>query len=193
MSNVIILHGKPDDWEYYDSKYPSASNSHWLPWLQKECLTKDLDAATPEVFRCFDAKYQDWVNAFTRYPINNETIVVTHSCGGGILLRYLCENKNVHIKKLIMVAPWLDPLKFMQNTFGYELFDFKKDPDLLNRIGQATIFSSDDDMESIQKSVEEIRNFWPAINYREFHNYGHFCFEDINSQEFPELLEEVLN
>jgi len=192
VSNVIIFHGKGDDHEYYDHKYASSSNLHWIPWLQNECLINDLPAHTPEVFRVFDAKYEDWKQEFERYPITSETIVVTHSCSGGFLFRYLSENKTVRLKKWIAVAPWLDPLKFMQNTFGFDLFDFERDPNILDRVDEAIIFHSEDDQESIQLSIKEIQETWPDFPIRIFSGYGHFCQEDMGTQEFPELIEEVL-
>lgn len=192
MSNVIILHGKPDDYEYYDPAFESNSNSHWYRWLQQQCLINELPTHTPEVFRVFDATYADWKIEFERYPITPETIVVTHSCGGGFLFRYLSENKNIHLKKWISVAPWLDPFKFMQKTYGFDLFDFERDPDILDRVGSAVIFHSDNDGESIQLSVKEIQETWPNFPIRIFNGYGHFCLEDMKTTAFSELLEEVL-
>ena len=55
-----------------------------------------------------------------------------------------------------------------------------------------TIFNSDNDQETIHKSVQIIRDKVKNIGYKEFHNYGHFCYEDLNSVEFPELIKECL-
>lgn len=194
MTNVIILHGKPDDFEYYDVTLPSPSNFHWIPWLQKQCMVNELPASTPEVFRVFDASFEDWKNEFQRYEVNSETILVGHSCGGGFLLRWLSENKEVRIKKLILVAPWLDPLKFMPTNYGHDLFEFERDRNLLSRIDNSIIFHSDNDMESIQLSLQEIQSVWPDFPIRIFRNYGHFCpgDGDMTTNAFPELLEEVL-
>ncbi len=156
MTNVIILHGKPDDYEYFNPDSPTNSQSHWVPWLHKQCQINNIRSHTPEVYRAFEATYEDWAEEFERYPITPETIVVTHSCGGGFLFRYLSENKNVRLKKWIAVALWLDPFKFMQLT------------------------------------LKEIIETWPEFPIRTFNNYGHFCQEDMGTNKFPELLEEVL-
>lgn len=186
MTNVIILHGKPDEWEFYDPAVPMVADDHWYPWLQKQLLIKDVEAMRPQVSRAFEAKYEDWVREVEHYDINENTILVGHSCGGGFFLRYLSENPLVRIKKLILVAPWLDPLKFMPKTFGFDLFEFERDPQLFDRVDEHVVFHSDDDMESIQLTLAEVKQTWPHINIREFHERQHFC-----DPEFPELLEEV--
>lgn len=192
MTNVVILHGKPDDFEYYDAFEPSPSNFSWIPWLQKQCLLNEISSQTPEVFRCFEAPYQDWLKVLDQSEINNETILVGHSCGGGMILRWLCENKDVKVKGAILVAPWLDPLGFMKKTFGHELFDFERDLSLLSRIEHPIIFHSDNDQESIQETLIQIKTAWPEFPVREFHNYEHFCFPNSTTKAFPELIEEVV-
>ena len=55
-----------------------------------------------------------------------------------------------------------------------------------------TIFNSDNDMETVQKTVNILREKIKNIGYKEFHNYGHFCIEDMHTPKFPELLEFIL-
>ena len=43
---VVILHGRAGADEYISDRYPSASNSHWIPWLQKQLLIKGHDVQT---------------------------------------------------------------------------------------------------------------------------------------------------
>ena len=187
MKNAIIVHGRPDKEEYYDTKFPSASNSHWLPWLQKQLLVHDITAYTPEIPHCFNPQYDVWQKEFERYDITPETILVGHSCGGGFLIRWLSEHKKVKVGKVVLVAPWLDPDREGTTDF----FDFTIDPDLVKRTKQLTIFHSDNDDESIQKTVRILKSKLKGFAYREFHNYGHFCFEDMKTKAFPELLKEL--
>jgi hypothetical protein len=37
-----------------------------------------------------------------------------------------------------------------------------------------------------------LRSKLDGVKYTLFHNYGHFCFRDMHTTEFPELLKEVL-
>ena len=79
MLNAIILHGRPSKAEYYSDKYPSMSNSHWLPWLQKQLLNNDIFAETPEVPLSFEPLWERWVKEVEQFHITQETILVGHS------------------------------------------------------------------------------------------------------------------
>jgi hypothetical protein len=88
-----------------------------------------------------------------------------------------------------LVAPWLDPDgEHTKNFFD----DFEIDPDLVSRTKGTTIFNSNNDQESVQKTVEILKSTIKGIEYKELHNRGHFYLHDENSSEFPELLEFIL-
>lgn len=190
MKNAILLHGKPGKKEYYDPNLPSSSNNHWFSWLQKQLIVRDIAAYTPEVPNSWKPDYLTWKREFERYDITPETILVGHSCGGGFLVRWLSEHKDVKVGRVVLVAPWLDPER--QEDTG-DFFEFTIDTYLASRVSNLTIFNSDDDHKSVQKSVQIIREAVKGINYREFHNYGHFCLKDLKTEKFPELLEEILS
>jgi hypothetical protein len=57
MKNAIILHGCPGKTGYYDPALPNESNAHWLPWLQKELIIRDIKADTPEVPHSYEPKW----------------------------------------------------------------------------------------------------------------------------------------
>ncbi|MBI3576756.1 alpha/beta hydrolase [Candidatus Gottesmanbacteria bacterium] len=189
MKNAIILHGGPSKEEYYDPEVPSESNAHWLPWLQGQLLKHDIAAATPEVPHAFDRVWSVWNREVERFEIGPDTILVGHSTGAGFFVKYLSIHKKLKVKKVILVAPFLDPDR---NKTKHFFDDFEMDPDLVGRTQGVTIFNSDNDEDSIQKSVSFLREKVKNIKYREFHNYGHFCYEDMKTTKFPELLEEVL-
>jgi predicted alpha/beta hydrolase family esterase len=190
MKNAIILHGGPDKDEYYDPKAPSMSNSHWLPWLQAQLLKADIPTATPEVPWSFDRNWKIWNREVERYDITPETILIGHSTGAGFFVKYLSINKNITVDKVVLVAPWLDPdHEHTKNFFD----DFEIDPELVKRTKGITILNSDNDQGSVQKTVEILRKKVKSIRYKEFHNYGHFCYRDMKTHEFPELLQIILN
>lgn len=188
MKNAILLHGKPGKEEYYDPKIPSASNHHWFPWLQKQLLVHDIAAYTPEVPDAWKPYYPTWRKEFERYEITPETMLVGHSCGGGFIVRWLSENKDVKVGKVVLVAPSLGK-GWVEDDF----FDFEIDPGLATRTKSLTIFGSDNDKPGILEAIKIFRDKIKGIQYREFHNYGHFCLEDLKKEEFPELLEELLD
>lgn len=188
MKNAIIVHGMPDKEEYYSASQPSPSNFCWLPWLQKQLVMKDIKADTPEMLHAYNPQYDHWKREFERFDITPETILVGHSCGGGFIVRWLSENKDKMVGKVVLVAPWLDPKKEETDDF----FDFEIDPELVARTGGVTIFHSDNDDVSINESVDLIISKVPNINLRIFGGYYHFVDRKLAVEGFPELLEEVL-
>ena len=103
-------------------------------------------------------------------------------------MRWLSENKNVQVGKVILVAPWLNTEKERDIHF----FEFLIDKKLAERTESVTIFNSDNDESYIQNSVLLLRAEIENIRYVEFQNYKHFCVGDMKSEAFPELLEEIL-
>lgn len=187
MTKAIIVHGTCDQDEYFSDKYPSLSNSHWLPWLQKQLLINNIFTQTPEMPEAYKPDYDKWKEEFERFNIDDETILIGHSCGGGFLIRWLSEN-TIKIKKLILVAPWLDPNR--RKTISF--FDFKINKMVADREGEIHLLISKDDDEDILKSVETIKEQIKNIFYHEFSGMGHFTYNDMKTGEFPELLNIVL-
>lgn len=183
MKHVILIHGAPYENEFYDAAKPSPSNTNWFPWLQKQITLKNELCQALEFPKPFDPVYSEWVNVFEQMKVSEETTLIGHSCGGGFLLRYLSENKDVRPKLVILVAPWLDPEPKELTT---NFFDFEIDPELPKRF-ETHIFASADDFEGCLKSFAILKEKIPDAHWHEFSDKNHFC-----EKEFPELL-EILN
>ena len=108
MKPAILIHGTCNHVEYFSDQYPSLSNSHWFPWLQKQLLMHGYLAQAPEMPNATRPKYEEWKDTFQRFPIDGETILIGHSCGAGFLLRWMSE-LPARVARLILVAPWIDP------------------------------------------------------------------------------------
>ena len=192
MKNAILVPGRPDKEEYYDPQYPSNSNNHWFPWLSKQLQINDVFAVAVEPPRPWQPRYDVWKKEFERFDITPETVLVGHSCGGGFLVRWLSENKDVKVGKVVLVAPWLNPGDNPSSDTA-DFFHFEIDPALVSRTDGIIIFNSDDDFKSIHESVDIIRKAVKNIGYKEFHGYGHFCLENMKTDQFSELLEACLS
>ena len=187
VARVVILHGRVGADEYFSDRYPSASNSHWIPWLQKQLLIKGHDVQTPEVVRPYLADYDGWRTEFERHLDDEPMVLVGHSCGGGFFVRWLSEHPLVQVGKLVLVAPWLDP----EHTISTDFFDFTFDPALPLRIGEFHLFHSSDDGESIRRSVGILLDVYPGIVQHAYDDMGHFCLSDMNTDQFPDLLRAI--
>jgi hypothetical protein len=187
MKTAIIIHGMPSREEYYKVDRPSPSNCHFGPWIQRQLLLKDILAQTPEMPIPYNPDYNLWKSMFERFTINQETILIGHSCGGGFIVRYLSEN-DVKVGRVVLVAPWIDPKHFLQTG----MFNFQIDEDIVKKTNGITIISSTNDMEEVQISVKMIKDKIRDIKVVELKNKGHFCYHDLDTDVFPELLEEIM-
>jgi len=188
MKSAVILHGMPSKEEYFGPQEKSPSNNHWLPWIQHQLLLNGVLAQIPELPEPYEPDYAKWCSVFEQFQINENTILVGHSCGGGFLVRWLSENK-IKAGKVALVAPWINPASSRPKP-GF--FDFKIDEDLAERTGGICLFiSSDDDKEELDTAKllkEKIR----GLRVKEFTDRGHFVLRDMGTEEFPELKDFLL-
>lgn len=188
MKNAIILHGMPGRDNYYNPKSPSQSNSHWLPWLQQQLIVHDIKADTPEAPYAFKPEWNLWVKEVKRFDITPQTSLVGHSCGGGFWIRYLSEHPEIFVDKIVLVAPWIN----VKHEVDISFFDFEIDPGIVARANKFIVYVSDNDGKEVTNSVNYLKEKLPEANFVTFHNYGHFCLKDMKTNEFPELLNELL-
>ncbi len=188
MKNAIIVHGTTSRRDYYSTDSPSPSNSNWYQWLQRQLIVHGIQADTPEMPLAFKPGYELWQREVQRYEIGPETMLVGHSTGAALWLRYLSEHPQLRVDKLVLVAPWLDPNNIKHTTF----FDFAFDPSLASRTNGLTIFNSTNDHEGVQWSTQIICQVLAGWKFKSFDNYGHFLSKDMGTEVFPELLAELL-
>jgi predicted alpha/beta hydrolase family esterase len=191
MKTCILLHGWADKEEFYNPEIPTASNSHWFPWLTKQLMIKDIHTVAPEMPKGYYPEYSLWKKEFERFDIGPETILVGHSCGGGFLVRWLSENPDQKVGKVILVAPWMGIL-FNDEPFEDRFFDFEPRRDIAQRTDGLHILNSTDDMSAVLQSVDIIRRKVDDIQYHEFSHKGHFTLTSLGSEKFPELLDEII-
>jgi predicted alpha/beta hydrolase family esterase len=191
MKNAVLIHGMPSKDEYFDPSAPSLSNAHWFPWLQKQLIINGVNTQTPDMPDSYKPDYEKWKKEFDRYDIGPQTLLVGHSAGAGFLLRWLSENKDARVGKLILVAPYIGTGPLGPRDF----FLFTVDENLADRTNGLVIFNSNNDKSYIHSSVNELRNKLRGTmaKYRELHGYGHFTSDDMKSEKFPELLEACLD
>jgi len=189
--NAILVPGRPDKEEHYDPRRPSNSEDHWFSWLKRQLILKDIHAVSIELPFPFRPRYEDWKKEFERFDTTPETILVGHSCGGGFLVRWFSENKDKKVGKVVLVAPWINPLNYEKSDTS-DFFNFEIDSTFPSRTKGTTVFISSDDEPSVMKTVEILKAEVKNVRYREYTDKGHFCIEDLGGEKFPELLEEIL-
>ncbi|HEY2003704.1 MAG TPA: alpha/beta hydrolase [Candidatus Saccharimonadia bacterium] len=183
MANAIILHGQPTKKHYFDPAFPASSNYYWIPWLQKQLIVRDIPTATPDVPNNWKPELAVWRKEFERYDINEQTLLVGHSCGGGFLVRWLSEHQEIKPAKVVLLAPWLNPKKLEET---WDFFEFNIDKSLTERTN-VTVVYSDDDMPQILDTVSLLKQVLPEASFKELHGRRHFY--DDECMEIPEVLE----
>lgn len=190
MKKVLIIHGWSTKDEYYNPKYPTSSNSHWLPWVSKQLMIRDIHAITIEMPSSYYPEYEIWKKEFERFEIDNETSLIGHSCGGGFIVRWLSENPGVKVANVVLVAPWIGIRP--DQPFDKRFFEFDINPNITSQSNKFVIYHSVDDVDVIQESVSMLREEIASVSYREFDSHGHFTLHGMGTVEFPELVDEVI-
>jgi len=193
MKKVIIVHGCPSNIEKSLSEKTRTYDKHWIPWLKKELKKRGTKVDTPLMPEPWYADYNNWKKEFEKLNVNENSILIGHSCGCAFLVRWLGHTKK-KIKKLILVAPW----KIANKEKHKELFEMKKrfynydiDNCVKDDIKEIIYFTSNDEEEDGKKSL---KIFYDVLGGKiiELKNHGHYCLSDMGTEEFPELLAEVL-
>ncbi len=189
MKTAILVHGMPSKEEYLDPTTPAASNNQWFPWLQKQLTLRGVVAQTPEMPEPYRPDYEKWKSVFEQFTLDENTMLIGHSCGGGFLVRWLSEH-DVKVGKVVLVAPWINPTD-PEPAPGF--FDFEVDPHMAAKTKGLSLFISSDDeqdeLDTAKMLEEQVKN----INVHRFTDKGHFCIGfNLPTEEFSELLEELL-
>lgn len=191
MNNCIIVPGKPSKEEYYSPDFPSPSNHHWFPWMQKQLVMKGIITQVLEMPTPYAPVYEEWKKQLDIYPLDRSYTLVGHSRGAGFLVRYMSETK-IQVDKLILVAPSFRPTG-ADESVKQAFYDFKADTELPSRVGAIHIlYSADDPVHGIRETVEILQKWYSSAIVHSFSNKGHFTIEEMHTQEFPELLEIII-
>lgn len=183
----IIVHGCPSDKE--EEKHPETRSydTHWMPWLKKELISKGIRTETPIMPSPWKPDYQQFKAEFEKYDVDENTVLIGHSCGCAFLVRWLGETKR-KIPKLILVAPWKIPEE--NDDIKKAFYIYKIDETIKDRVNEIIIFTSNDEED---EGKESVKIFHEALGGEivDLPNHGHYTLGDMGTEEFPELLRRV--
>lgn len=182
FDTVIILHGCPPNEETVTPK-----SERWMNWLAETLSRKGFHAIAPDLPTSWAPKYEEWKKEFEKYPVTENTLLIGHSCGAAFLVRWLLDTKK-KVRKLILVAPAKIPET--ETDTRQDLYQFELTSDASKIAGEIVVFTSNDFPHHL-KSLELYKN---ALHPRviTLKNKFHFLFFQTKTNEFPELLQEVL-
>ncbi len=184
ISNVVLVHGCADD---ENDKYYA---KHWQPWIKKELEKRGVKVNLPLMPHPWAPVYEEHKKEFEKLDINENSILIGHSCGANFLVRWLSETGQ-KIKKLILVAPWNEPNhKIKEKAKFYDIS--KVDYSFKNNISDGVIIFTSDNEEKIGKDTAKMWTDKLNAKLIELKNHGHYTEGGMGTTKFPELLEEVV-
>lgn len=162
---------------------------HWMPWIRKKLTSLGIETEIPLMPRPWLPDYETFKREFEKYPVTEDTILIGHSCGSSFLVRWLGESKR-KINKIILVAPW----KITENTDEYRkrFYSYRVDETIKSRVNEIIMFTADNEE---QTGKDALKIFHAALGGKiiKLPGRGHYTEEDMGTEEFPELLEKIID
>lgn len=177
----IILHGS------FGSK-----DGNWFPWLKDKLEQNNLDVYVPQMpIGVGVQNYDSWANDFSKFNIDNNTIIIAHSIAPIFVCKYLIL-KKIKVKKLIFVSGFNNYLgiddDFDAVNKSMYIDNFL---DVKNYCNDIVCYYSDNDP---YVKYEVLKDFASRLTNKQIiiKGAGH-----INSESeyvsFPEILDECIN
>ncbi len=190
-TNCIIIHGCSNIKEKDMSLEMRTYYKHWIPWVKKELLSKGIKTETPLMPNPWEPDYEEFKQEFEKYAVSENTILIGHSCGCAFLVRWLGESKQ-KIKKLILVAPWKVPKSStIPDPFREKFYTYQIDETIKSRVKDIVMFTADNEKEGGKESLD-IYHKSLGGKIIELKGNGHYTMRDMGTEEFPELVEEIV-
>jgi len=183
MKNCIIVHGCPRK-EPEEKTY----HKHWIPWIKQHLEENGFLVEVPLMPIPWAPNYENFKREFEKCSINENTILIGHSCGCAFLTRWLGETKQ-KVNKLIFVAPWKIPDK--DDKGRRDFYNYQIDESIKERVNKIVMFTADDEAEDGKKSLEIYHESLEG-EVVELKEHGHYILGHMGTMEFPELLEIIL-
>jgi len=185
---VFIIHGCPSDAEKAMDPKTRTYDKHWIPWVKAELIKRAIKVKTPLMPTPWEPDYEKFKEEFEKYKVDENAILVGHSCGCAFLVRWLRETKQ-KISKLVLVAPWKIPDK--DDKFRKEFYNYPIDETIKSRVKEIVMFTADNEEKDGKKSLKIFHDVLGG-EIIELKGRGHYVMGDMGTEEFPELLEVIL-
>lgn len=187
--NCIIIHGCPSNAEKAMNPETRTYDKHWIPWTKNMLTMLGIPTETPLMPDPWEPSYEKFKAEFDKQEVNENTILIGHSCGTTFLLRWLGVTKQ-KITKLILVAPWAIAKK--DDKVRQVFYEHPIDPGIKERVGEIIYFTAYDEDPDGKESLRIIHKVIGG-KVIELLGRGHYTMGDMGTNEFPELIEEIVS
>lgn len=182
FDKCIIIHGCPPNKESVIPK-----NKRWMNWIAEKLKEKGLQAFAPDMPTPWKPRYEEWKKEFEKIPVTDRTLLVGHSCGAAFLVRWLLET-HIRVGKLILIAPAKIPET--ENDTRKPMYDFDIPSDASKIAREIVMFTSNDLPHHLQSFKIYQKYLHPRLI--QLPDKGHFLIYTMKTNEFPELLYEIV-
>jgi uncharacterized protein len=186
--NCIIIHGcssVPGDPIDLSGK---PNHNIWISWAREELIARGIPTTTPIMPEPWAPDYEKYKKEFEKQDINENTILIGHSCGCAFLVRWLGDTKR-KVAKLILVAPGKIARK--GNTAKELFYGYPIDETIKNRVREIIMFTADNEEENGKESLKMFHDVLGG-EVIEIKRRGHYTMENGGKAEFPELIERCI-
>jgi predicted alpha/beta hydrolase family esterase len=184
-NNCVIVHGCPSD----ETEEPTKEYAkHWMPWVKQELDKRGISTSLPIMPEAWQPDYDKFKTEFEKLTVDESTVLIGHSCGSAFLVRWLGETKR-KVKKLILVAPWKIPTE--GDPYREKFYVYPIDKTIQGRVEDIIMFTADNEEIDGKRALQIYQESLGGRTI-ELKGHGHFTMNDMGTEEFPELLEEVL-
>ena len=190
MTNTkcIIIHGCPSNKEKNMDAETRTYDKHWIPWTKQQLTDKGIKTETPLMPNPWEPVYEDFKAEFEKLEVDENTILVGHSCGSAFLVRWLTDTKR-QIFKLVLVAPWKIPQPKREGA-DVDFYTYDIDKNIGENVKEIYMFTAPDEDEDGKTSL---KIFHDAIGGEiiNLEKHGHYTMGDMGTEEFPELIQVI--
>ena len=187
-TKCIIIHGCPSDAKKAIDPKTRTYDKHWIPWTKQQLEERGIKTETPLMPKPWQPVYNYFKAEFEKLEIDENTILVGHSCGCAFLIRWLGESKK-EISKLFLVAPWKieDDASDLKKAF----YNFSIDRTIRDRVQKIFMFTSDNEEENGKRGL---KIFHEALGGEiiSLDNHGHYTMNGMETEEFPESIDKII-
>lgn len=164
-------------------------DKHWIPWTKKRLEEKGFEVHVPLMPEPWEPRYESFREEFEKNDITEDSVLVGHSCGCTFLVRWLGDTKK-KVNKLILVAPWKIP--DADTELRRAFYDYSIDISIKDRVNSITMFTANDEDPD---GKESLKMFQKDLGGKviELEGRGHYVQGDMGTEEFPELIEEIIS
>jgi uncharacterized protein len=176
---ILIIHGA-------GGQVLHRRNTDWQATLQ-DALGSKFEVLTPQMPSPETPRYAAWKSRLEESlaMLNDKSILVGHSLGGSVLLKYLSEETcQKSIAGLFIVAA---PFWGADREWQSDDFAFREDFSNLLRIPQIVLYHSRDDEVVPFSHLASFKEKLPSAIVRLLNGRGH----EFNNEEFCEIVDDI--